>query len=76
MIADNIVDPFGKVASRAMIQRHDDMPIQSHWSEIQSIKNAIYGADAMGYECYPPQNKLTNKANIYWLWVPKSEVER
>jgi hypothetical protein len=69
MIADRIPMTGGIVAARAMVQRHDDTPIRNHWRELQNIKNALFGPESTAIEIYPPQSKLTDEANIYWLWV-------
>ncbi|WP_257294462.1 hypothetical protein [Endozoicomonas sp. YOMI1] len=31
---------------------------------MQSIKNKLFGPDALGIEYYPPEQQLTDKANI------------
>ena len=69
MIDDNAQTPSGERAIKAMIQRHDDKPFTRHWREIQSIKNEIFGVEALGMEFYPPESKLIDDFNIYWLWV-------
>lgn len=69
MIEDDVQMTGGVTAIKAMVQRHDDKPIPNHWREMQSIKNEIFGKEAIAAEYYPPESKLTDKANIYWLWV-------
>jgi hypothetical protein len=61
--------PFGGDGVIAMVQRHDDKPIPNHWREMQKVKNEIFGPEALAIECYPPESKLIDEANIYWLWV-------
>lgn len=56
-------------AVKAMVQRHDDKPIQGHWRQLQNIKNELFGTDATAIEFYPPESELEDVANIYWLWV-------
>lgn len=68
MIDDNVMTDKG-TAIRAMIQTVDDQPIKNHWSEIQKIKNEIFGPEAIGIEYYPAESKLINVHNIYWLWI-------
>lgn len=53
---------------RAMIGRHDKKPCGA-WSELQRIKNEAYGADRWAVQCFPPDEELTDVANIYWLYV-------
>lgn len=57
------------VAIRAMVQKHNDTPIVNHWSELQKIKNEIFGAETTAIEYYPAESKLINDHNIYWLWI-------
>ena len=52
----------------AMVQKHDDTPIENHWSELQHIKNQIFGLEATAIEFYPPSSTLVDHANVYWLW--------
>ena len=80
MINDNAETDKGN-AIRAMIQKHDDTPIVNHWSEMQKIKNELFGKEAIGVEYFPKESQLTDDHNIYWLWIfpegvipiPKSE---
>ena len=68
MISDN--QKIGnQTAIRAMIQRHDDKPIPNHWTEIQSIKNEIFGLEEVAVEFYPRQRRVVDCANIYWIWI-------
>jgi hypothetical protein len=48
MVMDNAETDKGP-AIRAMIQTVDDRPIQNHWSELQRIKNEIFGVTAIEY---------------------------
>ena len=68
MVYDNCKTDKG-VAIRAMIQKHNDTPIINHWSELQKIKNEIFGAETTAIEYYPAESKLINDHNIYWLWI-------
>lgn len=68
MINDN-ARLMGISAIKAMVQRHDDKPIPGHWRQLQNIKNELFGEEATGIECYPPESALEDVANIYWLWV-------
>lgn len=61
-------------AIKVMVQRHDDKPIPRHWSELQNIKNIIFGHEANAIEFYPPHSELIDQANIYWLWVVDSQL--
>lgn len=75
MIDDNAKMTKGVTAIKAMVQRHDGLPIPNHWAEMQKIKNSIFGLNATAIEYYPPVKDLVDNANIYWLWVlPDSEL--
>ena len=69
MIDDAAKVTGGIAAIKAMIQRHDDKPIPNHWSEMQSIKNELFGEEVTAIEYYPAESKLQNHHNIYWLWI-------
>lgn len=56
-------------AIKAMIQKIDNTPILGHWSEIQKIKNQIFGEETTAIEYYPAKSKLIDDYNIYWIWV-------
>lgn len=68
MIGDEIKTTKG-FAIQALIQKHDDSPIKNHWSELQKIKNQIFGEDKTAIEYYPAVNDLIDDYNIYWLWI-------
>lgn len=69
MIDDNAKMTGSIVATKAMIQRHDNKPIANHWREVQAIKNELFGVLATGIEFYPAENELIDDFNIYWLWI-------
>lgn len=56
-------------AIRVMVQAHDDRPITNHWSEMQRIKNEIFGPEVMAIEYYPAESQKTDDFNIYWMWI-------
>jgi len=68
MINDNAKTTVGP-AIRAMVQNHFDLPILNHWSELQRIKNEIFGPETTAVEYYPAESELVNQHNIYWLWI-------
>jgi hypothetical protein len=68
MVFDNADTTHGK-AIQVLIQRHDDQPITNHWSEIQRIKNEIFGQQTTAVEYYPAESDLVNLHNIYWIWI-------
>ena len=53
----------------ALVQNHLNTPIANHWSEMQRIKNEIFGENTVAIEYYPAQSMMIDRANIYWMWV-------
>jgi hypothetical protein len=39
------------------------------WADKQWIKNVLCGHEAWAIEQFPPESKLSDVADIYWLWV-------
>jgi hypothetical protein len=68
MIYDNSPTSKGE-AIRVMVQKHDDSPILNHWSELQRIKDEIFGEEITAIEYYPAKSQLINDHNIYWFWI-------
>lgn len=68
MIDDNRNTTHGK-AILALVQKHDDTPILNHWSEMQKIKNKVFGIETTAIEYYPAESDLIDIHNIYWMWV-------
>lgn len=68
MINDNAETTKGKGIC-AMVQKHNDTPILNHWSEMQKIKNELFGKETVAVEYYPAESNLQNQHNIYWLWI-------
>lgn len=74
MINDHCKMTGGHSAIRAMVQKHDALPIPNHWSEMQRIKNKLFGDETMAIEYYPAQSELTDQANIYWMFIFKDGI--
>jgi len=68
MIYDNYPTDKSPV-TLVLIQNHFDAPIVNHWSELQRIKNEIFGAETTAVEYYPAESELIDDKNIYWLVV-------
>lgn len=68
MVDDNAKTTAGN-AIKIMIRANDAKPIVNHWSEIQKIKNEIFGEDATAIEYFPSEKNLADVANIYWIWI-------
>ena len=63
------VPTTGGNAIRVLIRANDQKPIKNHWAEIQNIKNELFGSETLAIEYFPPETKLVDKANIYWIWI-------
>lgn len=75
MVQDDARLRDGTKAIRALVQRHDNEPIDNHWAELQQIKNELFGRETIAIEYYPRQSELIDQANIYWLWiVPENKL--
>lgn len=53
---------------KAMIRRPDARPIDS-WSDLQRVKNEIFGPEIEAIQFFPPQSELIDDANLYWLFI-------
>lgn len=69
MIDDCAFMKGGTRAIKALIQKHDGLPITNHWREMQNIKNEVFGKEVMAIEYYPKESELIDEANIYWLFI-------
>lgn len=55
---------------QVLVGRHDSKPLgNEHFAVLQAFKNAIFGPEYIGFEVYPPESELRNRANVYWLQV-------
>ncbi len=68
MIYENHPTTHGN-AIRVMVQKHNDTAILNHWSEMQKIKNEIFGEETTAIEYYPAKSQLIDDHNIYWFWI-------
>ena len=73
MVFDNQPVSTG-TATLAMIYRHNNAPIPNHWSEIQKIKNELFGEETTAVEYYPAKSLLIDEHNIYWIWIYPDSV--
>lgn len=59
---------------RVGVRRHDESTVVT-WSDLQRIKNELFGADVLAVQVLPPESKLVDAANIYWFYVyPDDEI--
>ena len=49
------------------IRRHDEKP-SCPWSHKQKISRLFLDKDSYAIEIFPPESKLIDAANMYWLW--------
>lgn len=68
MVYDNIKTTHGP-ATQVLIQNHFDEPIKNHWSEIQRIKNEVFGTEVTAIEYFPAESELIDYHNIYWIFI-------
>jgi hypothetical protein len=50
------------------IKRIDKEPIRS-WADMQEIKNQLVGKNREGFELFPAEERLTDTANQYHMWI-------
>ena len=56
------------------IRRNDRNPVDS-WRDFQEIKNQLVGPNREAVQLYPDEDRLTDTANQYHLWVlPEGEI--
>lgn len=53
---------------RIMVRRSDAQPICS-WTDLQRIKNELFGDEIEAIQFLPRQSELTDVANLYWFFV-------
>lgn len=68
MVYDNVTVTTG-FATQILVQKHDDTPIVNHWSEMQRIKNEVFGKEVTAIEYFPAESQLIDHHNIYWMWI-------
>lgn len=73
MIYDNTLTTHGE-AIKVMIQNHTDTVIKNHWSELQNIKNKIFGPEKWAIEYFPSKDELIDEHNIYWIWLFNTNI--
>ena len=50
-----------------LVRRHDAQPIHD-WKALLGVVHELYPG-RWAYECFPPEGKVVDQANIYHLWV-------
>lgn len=65
-------EPRGEPILQLSIKRNDRLPIHD-WRDLQRIKNELVGAESLALEIYPPESKLVDTANQFFLWVMPQE---
>ena len=64
----NVTSPAFPAMLHLSIKRRDRQPIHD-WRVLQEIKNLIVGPTHEAVELYPSEERLTDTANQYHLWV-------
>lgn len=59
---------------RVMVRTHDSRRI--HWSELQRIKNELFGEERIAIQMLPRQSDLVDSANMYWFFLIPEEKTR
>jgi hypothetical protein len=52
-----------------IIKRRDEEEIRATWSELQTIKDEILGADVRVVEIYPEEGAVVNEVNWRHFWT-------
>jgi len=73
VLVRDVATPWGQ-AKHLHIQRLDTKRIHS-WRELQDVKNAIAGADAVAVEMYPAEGQVIDNCHHYHLWVLPAGLE-
>lgn len=59
------------------VKRISKLPLgQSHWADMQRIKNELLGPNCEAVELYPAEERLIDSANQYHLWGVNSGTYR
>lgn len=56
-----LVTPIG-------IRRHDGGD-RVLWSDMQRIKDELFGSDRVAIQVFPATEDLVDEANMYWMWL-------
>ena len=62
-----LVRPF-ELGLHLLIRNRPNTPVRS-WTDLQRIKNELFGEDATAIEVFPPQAEVIDQANMTHLWV-------
>ncbi|HLS02618.1 MAG TPA: hypothetical protein VK054_11675 [Beutenbergiaceae bacterium] len=67
LVARSIPSLFGRV-DHLLVRRVDNLPIRD-WYHLQKIKNEVCGPERAGFEVFPAESELVDRAHFYHLWV-------
>lgn len=65
---------FGVWWRKVYVRRSDSKPIYS-WSDIQRVKNELFGEHVTAIQFFPPQSELVDVANMYWIWIRSEDLK-
>lgn len=66
---------LGETWHRIMVRRADSEPIMS-WSDMQRIKNELFGLEVEAIQFLPAQSALVDQANLYWFFIRSCDYRR
>ena len=64
---------FGKVHLLSVKKKDNTDNIS--WSDLQKIKNEVFGEDSQALEGYPKEKDVINHANVRHLWIIDKNYE-
>lgn len=69
-IGEIYLSPIGRV-QHVMIYDKQRKP---SWSDVQKIKNTLYGNEAYAVQVFPPESKLVDVIDAYHIWVKVDDL--
>lgn len=54
--------------------RRNDGSVVRAWADLQRIKTELLGPERVAMEFFPAESKLTDVANMYWLWALPADI--
>jgi len=66
---------LGELFDKVMVRRNDAKPILS-WTDMQRIKNEIFGREVEAIQFFPKESDLVDQANLYWMFIKSTDLKR
>jgi hypothetical protein len=74
------VEEYPQPSFRLVVARKDSAPVEGEqaWYDLWSIKNQVWGDEALAVEVYPPRSCLVDGQNQRHLWkvTPRFDVSK